>query len=346
MRRRLLACAIAWSIILSPCLPGAVATAADADVLRAAERSAAALLQRMDDALAQQSYDGVFTYMRGETVSSLRLMHTVIDGVQHERLVHLDGTPREILRVGERLVVILQRGDELAEIADDIPAGPLARTFVRSYRRVSPQYRVVLGNVGRVAGRAAQMVGIVPVDNERYGHQLWLDEATGMLLKSQLVAADGTPLEVFQCAQISLGRPIPQREFVVAEEVGRNVYALTVAPAPAAAAQRRSASIGWRIGWLPRGFAMSAQTVRAAAGGQGLQTLFYGDGLAALSVFIEPVPAGTGLPANLQVMREGATVAVSVIARDGDGRTHLVTVVGEVPVATATRVARSVLPRG
>ena len=81
MRPLLAACALSWSVCLAVLLPGAPAAAADASTRRAAERSAVELLRRMDDALAQQSYDGVFTYMRGETVSSLRIMHTVIDGV-------------------------------------------------------------------------------------------------------------------------------------------------------------------------------------------------------------------------------------------------------------------------
>lgn len=342
MRVLLAACLLGWLA-----LPIAAADAAGQRALeRAADRnsarSASQLLRRMDEAMAQQSYDGVFTYMRGESVSSLRIMHTIINGVPHERLIHLDGSPREIVRIGSRIVAVLSPGDELAELTDDIPAGPFARAFVRNYARLPAQYRLVVRGTGRVAGRVAQLIGIEPVDLDRYGHQLWLDEATGMLLKSQLVGADGTPLEVFQCAQISLGRPIAAREFAAPAEPGRIPHLMTMTPPARAPAVRPR----WQIGWLPRGFAMAAQTVRPpSAGAQGLQTLFFGDGLVALSVFIETLPEGTTLPDNKQIMREGATVAVSVTARDRDNRAHLVTVVGEVPPATAERVARSVTPR-
>ena len=102
----------------------------------------------------------------------------------------------------------------------------------------------------------------------------------------------------------------------------------------------------WQVGWLPRGFAMGARaTRRGAAPGAPLQSLYFGDGLAAFSIFIEPVPDGASVPNSAQVMREGATVALSVTTRDRDARMYLVTVVGEVPLATAERVARSVVQR-
>ena len=308
----------------------------------AADAPGESLLRRMDNAIDQQSYDGVFTYMRGDAVSSLRIMHTVINGVHYERLIHLDGSPREILRIGNRVLCILMPGDELADLTDDMPSGPFARTFVRSYQRIPGQYKLVVNGMSRVAGRAVQMISIDPVDADRYAHQLWLDEATGMLLKSQLVAADGSALEVFQFAQISLGRPLSAREFVPSTEAGKVVHALSNAPAPRLSA----ASSRWRVGWLPKGFSMAAHNVRPMGSAvAGLQTMFYGDGLAALSVFIEPIrnAANTNEPA--QIMREGATVALSVTAHDGARQGYLVTVVGEVPLATAERVARSVLAK-
>ena len=306
----------------------------------AANAPVESLLRRMDNAMAQQTYDGVFTYMRGDSVSSLRIMHTVINGVHYERLIHLDGSPREILRIGSKVLCSLMPGDELADLTDDIPVGPFAQTFVRNYRQIPGQYRLVLNGMSRVAGRAAQMISIDPVDADRYAHQLWLDEATGMLLKSQLVAADGSALEVFQFAQISLGRALAAREFVPTTEAGKVVHVLNASPAP----QRTSAASRWRVGWLPKGFSMAAHNVRPAVGGAaGLQTMFYGDGLAALSVFIEPMPSGANVAEPAQIMREGATVALSVTAHNGARQGYLVTVVGEVPRATAERVARSVL---
>ena len=71
--------------------------------------------------------------------------------------------------------------------------------------------------------------------------------------------------------------------------------------------------------------------------GSAVSALVYSDGLAAFSVFIEAMPEGGA--ANV-VSRRGATVVLTHAKSGGGG--HLVTVVGEVPVATARRVAAGV----
>ena len=72
-----------------------------------------------------------------------------------------------------------------------------------------------------------------------------------------------------------------------------------------------------------------------------VDTLMYSDGLAAFSVFIEDMPEAG---AKALVSRSGATVAVSEVVTGGpqDAVHHLVTVVGEIPTATAQRIAQSI----
>ena len=46
-------------------------------------------------------------------LATFRVVHKVVDGVERERIVHLNGPPREILRVGDEVTYMLQSGDEL-----------------------------------------------------------------------------------------------------------------------------------------------------------------------------------------------------------------------------------------
>ena len=316
---------------------------------RGASMSPQGWLERMNRAFLVENYDGVFTFLRGAHMSSLRVLHAVIDGVQHERLIHLDGSAREIIRIGGVLTCVLLPGDELAGLADNVPAGPLAGTFTRDFSAASPLYRLRLGGASRIAGRNARQLTIQPVDRDRYGYELWLDEATGLLLKSELHGAGRVPLEVFQFGQLRVGASLQARDFV-APGHARQIVISEPAAAPRAVDPRSRATAprgAWSVGWLPAGFAMAASDVRRAAHrADALSTMMYGDGVAAFSVFIEPVQPSASKaairPAEARVMHEGATVAMTLDVNDDAGKPFLVTVVGEVPDATAAKVLRSV----
>ena len=103
----------------------------------AVQADAHELLARMNKAFVHENYDGVFTYVSGNELASLRVVHKVIDGVQRERLVHLDGAPREIMRHGDKVVCIVMPGDDIAALEDSIPSGPFARAFVRGFERLA-----------------------------------------------------------------------------------------------------------------------------------------------------------------------------------------------------------------
>ena len=72
-----------------------------------------------------------------------------------------------------------------------------------------------------------------------------------------------------------------------------------------------------------------------------VQTLSYSDGIASLSVFVERAWSDASWTRQ---RRQGATSAVMGELEGKDGARFLVTVVGEVPMATAERVAAAVRP--
>lgn len=296
-------------------------------------------LNRMSAAFEEQSYDGTFSYFDGRDLTSLRVVHKVIDGQQRERLVHLNGAPREILRDGDEVACIFLPGDRLIELAQSIPSGPFARAFVRDYDRMAVGYRVVMGDQDRIAGRQAVQLAIAPTDEHRYGYKLWLDMETALLLRSELVDHDDRPLEILQFATLHLGDDVTESALEPVRNPGMVISHLQLAK-PEAIRHEETAR-NWRASWLPPGFAMASADVRRAPGSlAAVNTLVYSDGLAAFSVFVEAMP-DRGASAAQSVA--GATVAVSELIATGHGR-QLVTVVGEIPADTARQIARSVKP--
>jgi sigma-E factor negative regulatory protein RseB len=305
-----------------------------------ADRSAEDWLELMNHALNEISYDGVFGYVNGHNVSTLRVLHGKVEGESVERLIHLDGTPREIIRRGDDVACILAPGDELLELGDSIPSGPFARAFTRYTGALPSPYRLKLGRTGRVASRNAVELVIEPIDEDRFGYRLWADTETGLLLRSEMLDASGTRLETFQFVAVEIGKPIPRKELDPDPSPGRVLHHLTLDAQEAE--PRRASGARWTAAWLPEGFSMAAWDIRRTPSRlKSVNTLMYTDGLAAFSVFIEDMPESG---ASAQVSRRGATVAVAHPLELPQDRARLVTVVGEIPTRTAQRIAASVKP--
>lgn len=287
-------------------------------------------LDRMSHALRETSYDGVFVYEQGNTMHSLRIVHAVKDGIEQERLVSLDGEPHEVIRKGHEISCI-HPGDEKMRLDHAVPAGPFAQRFLGEEVGALKAYQPQMGNPVRVAGHEAVTVILKSLDEWRYSHRLALDKATGLLLRSEIMDAAGRVLERFQFTSLTIGAvdvTALQPSFA-GQLVPHHMHdAGDVAVATAH---------DWVLEWVPDEFTLAMSDVNRSLGNQtGVQ--MYTDGLAVFSVFVEPVKDD----APEVVMQHGATVVYSRTITL-DEQPHSVTVVGEVPVLAARRLAAAVV---
>lgn len=294
-----------------------------------AEESAATAedwLMKLGPALKMTTYRGIFVYSRGEQVSSMMIAHRYRDGEIEERLVQQDGANGEILRKGNRVVCVLPDQGQI-QLDQVIPSGPFAEAFSSSLVSMARWYQPELVGEDRVAGYGTAVIALNPRDVHRYGYRLWLEQQTGLLIKSQ-VRFDDEVLERFQFTMLEITDELPDSEF---ELQGEGRQAELASPVPAEGADK-SRMDGWQLGWRPEGFVPAA----APRFGNG-QAVAFSDGLATFSVFVEPA-GDLDMPTG--VSRIGAT---SVYMHRSPGESSmLITVVGEIPPATAMRVAQSV----
>ncbi|MDE0193545.1 MAG: MucB/RseB C-terminal domain-containing protein [Gammaproteobacteria bacterium] len=312
-------------------------------------------LHAMDDAFRNLNYDGVFEYSIAShsqiriqnrqgnsafrltaevahdvTVASFRIVHMVIDGVEHERIAHRGGPGREILRTGGQVSYVLPADGKSFAVAAGLPTGPYPGRIMRS-EDLSANYRFNLSGRSSVIERPAVCLEVHPLDDDRYGFLLWLDEETGLLLRSELRDANGRYLERVEFLSLTVGDSVSE-DALQSEIPGVRVQPAdesSAAPAPP------TVPVSWKIGWVPAGFRITDAHPREAR--KGVHVMF-SDGLATFSVFIEAAPQSA---AGGVFSRNGATVLLShdLTGERGD---YLVTVVGEVPPETAHRVAESV----
>ncbi|KWT10916.1 MucB/RseB C-terminal domain-containing protein [Pseudomonas amygdali] len=273
----------------------------------------------------QQSYQGTFVYERNGSFSTHRIWHRIADGHVQERLLQLDGSAQEVLRVDGLTQCV--SGTLEAGVAN--PADSSARAF--DVKRLSAWYDIKIVGKSRVAGRQATIVALSPKDQHRYGLELHLDNETGLVLKSLLLSEKGQLLERFQFTDLDTAGVLSEQMLNISADC-KPVSVLKAKPEPSIS------SVAWHSDWLPPGFEVSSSGVRKDSSTQSSVThLMYGDGLARFSVFIEAVKGGASSDIRTQL---GPTVAVSrrLTTPQGD---MMVTVVGEIPMGTAERIALS-----
>lgn len=303
------------------------------------KKTAAEWLEQLGPALNMTSYRGVFVYARGANVHSMQIAHRYRNGIVEERLVMQDGGSGEFVRRGMKVVCVLpERGK--VHLDQIIPSGPFAEAFSSQLVPVSRWYSAELKGDDRVAGYDVVTVALTARDPHRYSHRLWLEKNTGLLVKSHVRNADDEVLEHFQFTSLEITNDLPDSEFEIrteGHEISRTLKAAGKLPlkqvqSPEALTEKPRMH-GWKLGWRPQGFEPAA-----APGAGKSQAVAFSDGLAAFSVFVEPA-GRVSMPTGAS--RIGATT-VYMRQLESEDKVFLVTVVGELPPASARRVAESV----
>jgi len=310
--------------------------------LALAEDDPQVLLDRMSHSFRELNYHGTFSYQQGSSTESLRMVHTVVDGEEFERLEYLDGEKREIVRRGHDLHCIHPGHQMLRLYKQQLPLGASASSAAHAEESASLVGSAITGlyqfNVvgsGRVAGREVVNLVVSPRDSHRFGYHLSLDKETGLLLRSELVGPGKAILERFQFVEITIGESLAPELFASADVSHQAGH---IEPSAQAVVPPDANGQGWTVGWFPLGFTSSVANLKFVSG----DMVTFTDGLASFSVFLErDVDVATmqrGVEGHAQ---KGATTAYSralLLA----GRPHRVTVVGEIPAQTARQIAQSV----
>jgi sigma-E factor negative regulatory protein RseB len=287
-------------------------------------------LQRIYRATERLSYTGTFVYQHGEQVETSRITRIVDASGVHERLETLDGTPREIVRVNEEVKCYLpQTMTVKVERQLDTKPFPAMRGDARE---LAEHYNIRKAETERIAGYDCQAIVLEPKDKLRYGHKIWADLATGMLVKAKTYNEKNEVVEQFAFTQLQIGGRI-DKDQVRSRFAGKGRDWRVQAAGMVAADLTRH---GWLLKSLPAGYRKITEMKRNVGASADVGHIVLSDGLAAVSVFIEPL-AGKPSLAPLGLSRQGA---VNVYTRTLDS--YLVTVVGEVPAESVRLIANSV----
>ncbi len=296
------------------------------------EPSAYTYLRQMQKAAKEINYEGTFVYLHDGQLESMKIYHKVDKAGDYERILHLNGVPREVVRENDVVTCILP--DNKSVVINKRQAENQLFTIIpEDLDRVARYYEVKLAGKERVAARDGVLIKVAPRDKLRYGYRLWLDSENSLLLKSELLNESGRVVEQIMFTEMKVVKDIPEAELKA-----------TTAPREFAHQdnlQEQAVDSGvlqnWKISSLPQGFTLTSHQNQHNASGEqdSVQHIILSDGLASVSVYIEKLTGNGQKFLGSSFM--GATNIYGTVVHE-----YQITVLGEVPRATVQMVAESV----
>jgi sigma-E factor negative regulatory protein RseB len=291
----------------------------------AEETSAEALLHQMNDASQHLNYELSYILIKKNSIEPLLYRHARTEAQQLAHLVYLSGPIREVIRRGDE-VSYIEPGVDPFTIESGNMVAPTIPLLNSNIDELSDHYDFVQMGRAREAGTACQVLRVVPKDGQRYSYVLWVDEKSKLPLRADLVDRDGEVLEQYRTISYAVNDQISQ---ILS---GLNDVKL---PQVLSLPKGELKSSFWSVGWVPNGFeAKELNRYRMVNTERMVESQMYSDGLFSFSVYISE---SDDLSLKGQLVRQGRRTLHSFVLGERE-----ISVVGDIPPATAKRIAQSV----
>lgn len=288
-------------------------------------------IARMHQASLERNYSGTFVVLSANgAMASSRISHVCDGQRQVERVEALSGTPRIVFRRDGEVRTFLPQAHLVRSEMRDVPPGAFPRVPDADGVQPARHYAVEVRGQERVAGLDADVLAFIPRDEWRFGYRVWADRASGLLVKLQTIDGGGRVLEQAAFSELTMIAPTGMRplEDMMDDVAG---YRMVVVPT------RRTTmdAEGWAMDEAVAGFVSQGchkkEGAAHAVSPRVLQCI-YSDGMATVSVFMEPYS-----PQNHPVGVRHAAIGATQVVGQRLANDTWVTAVGEAPARTLRR---------
>lgn len=302
-----------------------VAVALSSTLCFAQGSDGAALLAEMASAMQSLDYQGSFAYQHAGRIDTMRVFHAG-GARERERLISLNGPRSEVIRNGSQITCI-QADDSAVVYQSPSGRGLLPLVPDAADPTLGEHYQISIGGSERVAGYDADIVDIIPRDAYRYGYRVWIEKATRLLLQSVVTDSKRRPLERFMFVSLQIGTAPDDTDLIPSQ---RELLTTTAAQGDEVDLRGK---VVWNVANPPPGFTLRSAR-RTRDGASGAQHLVYSDGLASVSIYVEP---RSGKSDEMTTLAGRGTLNIATHSTDQ----WQFTVLGDVPLATVTAISQS-----
>jgi len=236
----------------------------------------------------------------------------------------MDGPRREVIQRGGDISYFEPGLDPFSlpgqNIIDALPS-PIFADFAQ----LASAWDFIPVGRSRIADQLCEVIRIVSRDGTRYSYVVWLDVDTKLPLRIDLLDRDGETLEQFRVIS-----------FAVDEGVRNLMQGLQKANLPPSLSvpEGEKVTLSWQPAWVPAGMKLVSQSRRdIPAMNKTVESRLYSDGLFSFAINITPADKSS----VTQTLRTGRRTVQTEVRNNSE-----ITVVGELPPATAKRIADSI----
>ena len=311
-----------------------VAEQADAQADLQNRQDPKALYDQMIASPGKYDYRGILTYEQGGQLQSFEVQSELSGGLIDQKLELLNGPQTSHYF----------SFDAACEKRPSLAANEL-----------SAYYNFYSRGETRVAGYEGIEIVLLPIDKYRNGYQYVIDNVSKLMLRSMTLTPDRRMIERLQFVQLDYQAFLPAADAVSdpseQEPSAKQEPSDEIEPSTASSADKTVEALepaieqphkigcdqlsienGWVAGWLPSGFVILDSKLEGDRA-----VLVYSDGISTFSIFIDTVIESFLPPSNAQ--RGATTVYINYLSDQSS--TYLVSIIGEIPLATAERVMSS-----
>lgn len=288
------------------------------------------LLGRASRAGRDLPLDGVYLHQMNGTLETFRLTRVHDrDGVLERRLA-LDGIPREIIRKNSLFTCYAPNKKLLIDARVNVMRLFPALISDR-LDNVAQSYTLSRLHSDRVAERSCRWLELKAKDKRRYSLRICVDSTTALPLKTMTLTPQGDIVEQYIFTEINLTHPVNQAELKPKYKFSSPLKIAVPGPAQNHMASRVE------VAGLPTGFYLLRALERSLKPGRadGVQHMVFSDGVAFLSIFVEPVGLAMS---TARVLNLNGAINMASAAR-GE---QLITLVGDMPKPALAALVKSI----
>jgi sigma-E factor negative regulatory protein RseB len=290
-------------------------------------------LTRAVQASRQVSFEGVYVHTNGDRTSTVRISHASSGGEEHERIEPLDGASMEIVRRNDEMYCRFPDA-KTVRLDPRITNRFFPAILSASAETIAASYDVRLGKTERVLGHECQWIRLEPRDQMRFAQRLCSETSSGLILRAKVLNPSRQVIEQYTFTELRIGPQANRADLKSIFKARSRQWLTDGQPRD----ETHNVDTGWTVARPPAGFQKVAELKRTLPGREKpVSQIVFSDGVASLSVFVEPAAA----PRAIETSSEDGTTAFHARPM-GE---QVVTVLGEVPLATAQHVARNVARR-